>query len=171
MIGPDGEMAGGWSRSYFKYRLVGEPPVVLTNRVFGVTPKNFVLAVYSPSAHWECDTLLQAALSGELEAGRPVGLAGVDELVLQVRASQGAACAAEWEERGDRPLWQPSPVEGPSLACPVGSPTGLEADGFFVVNWSEDHHDLYGSSACWVRSPEGESDRGMYGVFMPGHGG
>ena len=164
--GRDGQSFGVWIRSYFKYKLVGDPPIVRTNRAFTETPKNFVLAVYSPSAHWECDTLLQAALSGDLEAGRPVGLAGVDGLVLQVRASQGAACAAEWEERGGAPLWQPSPVEGPSLACPVGSPTGLEADGFFVVNWSEDHHDLYGSSACWVRSPEGE-----WGAYLISEGG
>ena len=151
--GPDGQSWGWWSRSYFKYSLLGD--LVRTNRAFSQDVKNFVVGVFAPSSYPGCDTLLQSALSEELDAGRPVGLSGVDQLTLQVRATAGAACAAEWEERS-LPLWQPSPVEGPSAACPVGSSTGLEDDGFFVVNWSEDHSDLYGSSACWVRSPEGE---------------
>ena len=152
--GPDGQSFGGWRRSYFKYVIQGD--LVRTNTVSSSGGKSNVLGVPTVSSYPGCDTLLQAAVSEELDAGRPVGLAGVDELLLGVRATAGAACAAEWEERGDRPLWQPSPVEGPSLACPVGSQTGLEPDGLFVVNWSEDHHDQYGSSACWVRSPEGE---------------
>ena len=161
VIGSDGEMAGGWNRSYFKYRIQGD--LVLTNVAFPSDGKSNVLGVSSLSSHPECDTLLQAVLSEELEAGRPVGLAGVDELVLQVRAARGAACG---EVLSALRMWQPSPVEGPSLACPAGSPTGLEADGFFVVNWSEDHHDLYGSSACWVRSPEGE-----WGAYLISEGG
>ena len=154
--GPDGQSSGWWTRSYFKYKVQGD--LVLTNVVFSSEGKSHVVGVFTPPSYPGCDTLLQSALSEELDAGRPVGLSGVDQLTLQVRATAGAACAAEWEERS-LPLWQPSPVEGPSAACPVGSSTGLEDDGFFVVNWSENHSDLYGSSACWVRSPEGEWGR------------
>ena len=149
--GLDGQSRGGWSRSYFKYRLQGE--LVLTTVVFSSGGKSNVVGVYTPDSYPGCDTLLQSALSEELDTGRPVGLAGVDQLTDQVRVTAGAACAAEL---GSSSLWQPSPVEGPSAACPLGSSTGLEDDGYFVLNWSEDQYDLYGSSACWVRSPEGE---------------
>ena len=149
--GPDGQSWGWWSRSYFKYKLQGE--LALTNVVFSSGGKSNVVGVYTPNSYPGCDTLLQSALSEELDTGRPVGLAGVDQLTDQVRVTAGAACAAEL---GSISLWQPSPVEGPSAACPLGSSTGLEDDGYFVLNWSEDQYDLYGSSACWVRSPEGE---------------
>ena len=148
--GPDGQSWGGWSRSYFRYSL--QDDLLRVSRRFS---KDHVVGVYTPDSYPGCDTLLQSALSEELDTGRPVGLAGVDQLTDQVRVTAGTACAEEWEERG-LPLWQPSPVEGPSAACPLGSSTGLEDDGYFVLNWSEDQYDLYGSSACWVRSPEGE---------------
>ena len=148
--GLDGQSWGGWSRSYFKYKLQGE--LVLTTVVFSSGGKSNVVGVYTPNSYPGCDTLLQSALSEELDTGRPVGLAGVDQLTDQVRVTAGAACAAEL---GSSSLWQPSPVEGPSAACPLGSSTGLEDDGYFVLNWSEDQYDLYGSSACWVRSRGG----------------
>ena len=32
----------------------------------------------------------------------------------------------------------------------------MRSDGSFVLNWGDRHYDLYGASACWLRSPEGE---------------
>jgi hypothetical protein len=150
--GPDGQSYGWWGRSFFKYVLTSSGKAA-RNRVFSSGGKSSVVERSITSSYPGCDTLLQAALSEELDDGRAVNLAGVDELIEQVRVTAGVACAAEW---ATFLTWQPSPVDGPSAACPFGSSTGLQADGFFVVNWPDGHFDLYGDSACWVRSPEGE---------------
>ena len=150
--GPDGQSYGWWGRSFFKYVLTSSGKAA-RNRVFSSGGKSSVVESSITSSYPGCDTLLQAALSEELDDGRAVNLAGVDELIEQVRVTAGVACAAEW---ATFLTWQPSPVDGPSAACPFGSSTGLQADGFFVVNWPDGHFDLYGDSACWVRSPEGE---------------
>ena len=44
----------------------------------------------------------------------------------------------------------------PIPGLPSRVPAGATADGSFVLNWGDKHYDLYGHSACWLRSPEGE---------------
>ena len=147
-IYPDGYSSGRWYRSFFKYRLRGES--VIRNRV---SHSNSRVGISSPTSQPECDVHLQGLLSEELDAGAVPDAVSMAALIAKVRSEAGGACAAE---RGDAMLWQPLPLDGASLACPVGSQPGLQPNGSFVLNWGDKHYDLYGHSACWLRSPEGE---------------
>ena len=141
----NGQSRGRWSRSYFKY--------VLTSRGSANRSRPWVTGVTSPTSHPECDALLQGLLSAELDVGADVDSAAVAALVARVRAEENEACGTLGP---DITLWQPLPLDGASPACPVGSQPGLQSDGSFVLNWGDKHYDLYGHSACWLRSPEGE---------------
>ena len=147
-IYPDGHSSGRWYRSFFKYRLRGES--VIRSRV---SHSNGRVGVSSPTSQPECDAMLQDLLTEELDAGAVPDAASMAALIARVRSEAGGACAAV---RGESMLWQPLPLDGSSLACPVGASPGLQPNGSFVLNWGDRHYDLYGHSACWLRSPEGE---------------
>ena len=157
-IYPDGHSSGRWYRSFFKYRLQGRS--IIRGRV---SPQTGVVGVTSPTSQPGCDARLQDLLSAELDAGAVPDAVSMAGLIAKVRSEAGGACAAV---RGESMLWQPLPLNGSSLACPVGSEPGLQPDGSFVLNWGDRHYDLYGHSACWRRSPEG--DWGAYLVSEDG---
>ena len=147
-IYPDGHSSGRWYRSFFKYRLRGESVIRSL-----VSHSNGRVGLTSPTSQPGCDAMLQDLLSEELDAGAVPDSASIAGLIAKVRSEEGGACAAV---RGESMLWQPLPLDGSSLACPVGASPGLQPNGSFVLNWGDRHYDLYGHSACWLRSPEGE---------------
>ena len=108
----------------------------------------------APASFPECDSLFQSVLSKGLDSGEVYDSSGVGDAVDMSRALADGVCDSEI---GPYLGWQPSPVDGPAQGCPVMAPTGLQGDGTFVLHWpEEDHYDVYGHSACWVRSAEGE---------------
>ena len=142
------DLSGFWTKSFIKY-------TAKTNRrsIRGAPARSVLLGpivVRAPASFPECDSLFQSVLSKGLDSG----VKGVGDAVDMSRALADGVCDSEigpW--RG----WRPSPVDGPARGCPVMAPTGLQGDGTFVLHWpEEDHYDVYGHSACWVRSAEGE---------------
>ena len=143
------DLVGVWMRSFIKYSVKHLGDVV---QVLRVRPE--VLSVQVPPSFPECDSLLRSVLSKGLDGGEVYDATSVADVVDMSRALAEGACdsvVGPWDG------WQPAPVDGPAQGCPVMAPTGVQGDGTFVLHWpEEDHFDVYGASACWVRSAEGE---------------
>ena len=137
-------VGGYWDRSYFRYSRSG----TYLNR-----HRPWVIGNKAPVGFPECDSLLQAALGKVLESGASPDVLGVADLVDRVRVLADGVCDSEiFRYKG----WNSVPVEGPAKGCPVSAPTGVQADGSYVLHWAESHYDGYGRSVCWELSPDGE---------------
>ena len=143
------DLSGSWAKSFIKYTTkTKRSGKVAVRRVSGP------IVVVAPASFPECDSLFQSVLSKGLDSGEVYDSSEVGDAVDMSRALADGVCDLKI---GPYRGWQPSPVDGPAKGCPVMAPTGVQEDGSFVLHWpEEDHYDVYGHSACWVRSAEGE---------------
>jgi len=143
------EGGGKWTQSLVMYRGGAiHPDVGLMDRDRTGMDVNVTLRNSYP----ECDGLLQEAVSARLDAGEVPDASAVMDLVEEVRTQAGGGCDREnpWS-------WMyVAPMDGGAGGCPGAPLIGLQENGSYVLNWGEYHFDGYGSSACWIRSPEGE---------------
>ena len=143
------DLSGHWAKSFIKY-------TTKTKRSgkVGVRRVSGPIVVLAPASFPECDSLFQSVLSKGLDSGEVYDSSGVGDAVDMSRALSDGVCGLKI---GPYRGWRPSPVDGPAQGCPVMAPTGVQGDGTFVLHWpEEDHYDVYGASACWVRNADGE---------------
>ena len=139
---------GRWVQSLIKYQSSSLPEGgVLRDRDWLRIALNENLRYSYP----ECDSLLQAVISTQLDSGLELDASGILGLVEEVRVSADGVC-----DRESHRSWNPAPVDGGVGGCPGTPLPGVQDNGDFVLNWGEHHFDGYGNSACWVRSSEGE---------------